>query len=88
MLSGFPDYESSDVHPGANLENPVQSQGPSSGPYPGTIQGGVPVFGDGLGASAGEALPGVSPESGSMGPSAGGDYPGTTQDGLAKYGTS
>ena len=90
VLAGFPDYESSDVSPGANMENPVQGTGtlPGSTPYPGTTQGAVPQFTDGLGASAGGGLPGVPPESGSMTPSAGGDYPGTLQDGLQKYGTS
>ena len=90
VLAGFPDYESSDVSPGANMENPIQGTGtlPGSTPYPGTMQGGVPQFMAGLGASAGGGLPGVPPESGSMAPSAGGDYPGTMQDGLTKYGTS
>jgi hypothetical protein len=83
VLAGFPDYEDADVNPGGNMANPIQSQGPSSGPYPGTVQADVPMFDDGLGAG----VPGVPPEGGNMGPG-GGDYPGTTQDGLAKYGTS
>jgi hypothetical protein len=79
VTSGFPDYESSDVRPGANMQNPVQG----TGDYPGTTQDDVPVFDDGLGSG----VTGVAPDSGGMGP--GGDgYPGTTQDGLAKYGTS
>ena len=90
VFAGFPDYEDADLRPGPNMENPVQGTGtlPGSTPYPGTIQGGVPQFTAGLGASAGGGLPGVPPESGSMTPSAGGDYPGTLQDGLQKYGTS
>jgi hypothetical protein len=72
VVSGFPDYESTDVNPGANMENPIQSQGPSSGPYPGTVQGDLPVFDDGLGAG----VTGVPPETGNMGPG-GMDYPGT-----------
>jgi hypothetical protein len=83
VLSGFPDYESADISPGPNMENPVQSQGPSSGPYPGTVQGDLPMFDDGEGTG----VSGVPPEHGNMGPG-GGDYPGTTQPGLTKYGTS
>jgi hypothetical protein len=78
VTAGFPDYESSDVSPGANMENPVQGHGD----YPGTTQGGVPQYG----AGEGGPVPGAPP-GGSMG-TPGGDYPGTTQDGLAKYGTS
>jgi hypothetical protein len=80
VTSGFPDYESSDVSPGGNMENPVQGQG---GGYPGTTQGDVPMFGDGLGTG----VSGVPPEGGNMGPG-GLDYPGTVQSGLTKYGTS
>jgi hypothetical protein len=80
VTAGFPDYETTDISPGANMENPVQGQGN----YPGTTQDDVPQFGDGLGSG----VTGVAPDDGSMAPSAGGDYPGTTQDGLAKYGTS
>jgi hypothetical protein len=83
ITAGFPDYQSADVSPGANLETPIQGMGT----YPGTMQPGVPQFMAGLGGEAGN-LPGLTPETGSMGDSAGGDYPGTTQDGLAKYGTS
>jgi hypothetical protein len=83
VLAGFPDYESSDVRPGPNMENPVQGQG---GGYPGTTQGGVPQFMAGLGGGSG--IQGVTPETGNMGDSSGGDYPGTTQDGVPKYGTS
>ena len=79
VTSGFPDYESSDVSPGANMENPVQG----AGTYPGTRQDDVPVFDDGLGTG----VSGVPPEGGNMdSPVAG--YPGTVQDGLRKYGTS
>lgn len=88
VTSGFPDYETTDIRPGANMENPVQGQGPAGPPYPGTTQGGVPQFTAGLGAGAAGGLPGVPPEDGSMTPSKGGNYPGTVQDGLAKYGTS
>jgi hypothetical protein len=80
VLSGFPDYESSDINPGANMENPVQGQG---GGYPGTTQGDVPLFDDGLGTG----VSGVPPEGGSMN-TPGGNYPGTVQGGLTKYGTS
>lgn len=79
VTSGFPDYETADISPGANMENPIQGQGT----YPGTTQDDVPMFEDGLGSG----VAGVPPDSGGMGPG-GGDYPGTTQDGLAKYGTN
>lgn len=80
VMSGFPDYESSDISPGANMENPIQGH---TGQYPGTTQDGLPMYsgGEGTGVS------GVPPEGGNMGPG-GGDYPGTTQEGLTKYGTS
>lgn len=77
VLTGFPDYESTNVSPGAALETPVQGMGD----YPGTKQDGIPMYGTGGGIS------GVIPEAGSMdGPATG--YPGTTQDGVPKYGTS
>jgi hypothetical protein len=79
VTSGFPDYESSDVSPGANMENPIQGQGD----YPGTTQDNVPMFDDGLGSG----VAGVPPEGGSM-DTPGGNYPGTVQGGLTKYGTS
>jgi len=79
VLAGFPDYESSDISPGANMENPIQG----AGDYPGTRQDGIPVYG----ADEGGPVPGAPP-GGSMAGSAGGNYPGTTQDGLTKYGTS
>lgn len=78
VTAGFPDYGSSDVSPGANMENPVQGQGD----YPGTTQDDVPMFGGGLGTG----VSGVPPEGGSM-DTPGGNYPGTVQDGLATYGT-
>lgn len=80
VTAGFPDYESSDVNPGANMENPIQGH---TGEYPGTTQDDVPMFDDGLGTG----VSGVTPEGGSM-DTPGGNYPGTTQDGLQKYGTS
>jgi hypothetical protein len=80
VTAGFPDYESSDVNPGANMENPIQGQG---GGYPGTTQDDVPMFDDGLGTG----VSGVPPEGGSM-DTPGGNYPGTVQSGLTKYGTS
>jgi hypothetical protein len=80
ITQGFPDYENTDVNPGANMENPIQGQG---GGYPGTTQGGVPQFG----GNEGGPLPGAPP-GGSMAGSPGGNYPGTTQEGLTKYGTS
>lgn len=79
VTSGFPDYESADVSPGANMENPVQGH---TGEYPGTTQDGVPQYG----GNEGGPLPGAPP-GGSM-DTPGGNYPGTTQDGLTKYGTS
>ncbi|HSZ41806.1 MAG TPA: hypothetical protein VK817_17765 [Trebonia sp.] len=79
VTSGFPDYESSDISPGANMENPVQG----AGTYPGTRQDDVQVFDDGLGSG----VTGVPPEGGSMDSPVTG-YPGTTQSGLTKYGTS
>jgi hypothetical protein len=79
VTSGFPDYEGTDISPGANLETPIQG----TGDYPGTSQDGIPQFGGALGT--GVVGPGTG--GGSMGPG-GGDYPGTSQDGLAKYGTS
>lgn len=79
VFSGFPDYESADISPGANMETPVQG----TGDYPGTMQDGVPQFTAGLGAG----VEGVPPEGGDMGPG-GMNYPGTVQDGLTKYGTS
>jgi hypothetical protein len=83
VFTGFPDYESSDVSPGANLETPIQGHGF----HPGTTQEGVPQFMAGLGSSAGGGLPGVPPEGGSM-DTPGGNYPGTLQGGLTTYGTS
>lgn len=82
VLSGFPDYESADVRPGADLQTPIQ--GTPTYPVSNTYQPGLQQFTSGFGSP----FPGVSPDSGSMKPSAGGDYPGTTQDGLTKYGTS
>jgi len=79
VLTGFPDYESSDISPGANLETPVTG----AGLHPGTTQDGIPQFAGGLGAG----VEGVPPDGGSIGAPAPG-YPGTTQDGLTKYGTS
>jgi hypothetical protein len=79
VTSGFPDYETADIRPGANMENPIQG----AGSYPGTTQDDVPMFDAGLGSG----VAGVPPDSGGMEAGAG-DYPGTTQDGLAKYGTS
>jgi hypothetical protein len=84
VFAGFPDYESSDISPGVNLETPIQGHGF----HPDTTQPGVPQFTAGLGPSSGGGLPGVPPESGNMGPSTGGNYPGTVQDGLTTYGTS
>ena len=78
VTSGFPDYESTDMSPGANMENPVQGDGD----YPGTIQDGIPQYG----ADEGGPVPGAPP-GGSM-DTPGGNYPGTTQSGLTKYGTS
>jgi hypothetical protein len=75
VISGFPDYESTDVRPGANMENPVQGHGD----YPGTTQ-------DVAGYNLGGGIGGVPPEAGGTGPG-GGDYPGTTQSGLPVYGT-
>jgi hypothetical protein len=82
VFSGFPDYESSDISPGAALETPVQGQ---MGTYPAsnTYQPGLAQFTAGLGAG----VEGVPPEGGSM-DTPGGNYPGTVQDGLQKYGTS
>jgi hypothetical protein len=80
VTAGFPNYESSDVSPGANMENPIQGH---TADYPGTTQPGVPLYND----NEGGALPGAPP-GGSMAASNGGDYPGTVQAGLAKYGTS
>lgn len=78
VLGGFPDYESTDIGPGANMENPIQG----AGTYPGTSQDGIPQYG----GNEGGPVPGAPP-AGDMGP-AGGSYPGTSQPGLAKYGTS
>ena len=78
VLAGFPDYESSDISPGADMENPVQGH---TDEYPGTMQDGIPQFNDGLGTG----VSGVAPEGGSM-DTPGGGYPGTIQDGLATYG--
>jgi len=89
ILTGFPDYESADISPGAAMENPIQGH---TSEYPGTTQDGVPQFTAGLGGGSG--IPGLPPETGTMSDesdetgNAGGDYPGTTQDGLTKYGTS
>jgi len=77
ITTGFPDYESTDVSPGANLETPIQG----AGTYPGTTQDGISQYGMGGG------IPGVTPETGSMDDSSA-VYPGTTQDGVTKYGTS
>ena len=81
VFAGFPDYESSDVRPGADLETPIQGQ---MGAYPvsNTYQPGITQFDDGLGAG----VEGVPPEHGSM-DTPGGNYPGTTQGGLRTYGT-
>ena len=85
VFAGFPDYENADVRPGGDLETPVQGQ---MGTYPvsNTYQEGLPQFMAGVHGLT--DLPGVPPESASMGPSKGMDYPGTLQDGLTKYGTS
>lgn len=83
ITAGFPDYENTDPNPGPDLETPVQ--GTMTYPAGSTMQEGVPQFTAGLGASAGDALPGVAPEMGSM-DTPGGDYPGTTQSGLTQYG--
>ena len=85
VFAGFPDYENQDVRPGADLQTPIQGQ---MGTYPvdNTYQPGLPQFMAGVHGLT--DLPGVPPESGSMGPSKGMDYPGTTQDGITKYGTS
>lgn len=80
ITAGFPDYENTDVSPGANMENPIQGH---TADYPGTLQAGIPKYMP----DEGGPLPGAPP-GGSMGPSAGGNYPGTTQEGLTKYGTS
>ena len=80
VFAGFPDYESSDVRPGAAMETPIQGH---TSDYPGTTQAGVPQFG----GNEGGPLPGAPP-GGSMAASPGGDSPGPTQDGLTKYGTS
>lgn len=85
VLSGFPDYESADVRYGADLETPIQGQ-MFTYPVSNTYQPGIPQFMAGIRSTS--DLPGVTPETGSMGPSTGGDYPGTTQDGITKYGTS
>lgn len=79
VTTGFPDYENTDIAPGADLVTPIQGMGA----YPGTYQDGIPKYG----ADEGGPVPGAPP-AGSMADSAGGDYPGTTQDGLTKYGTS
>ena len=76
VTSGFPDYENTDVSPGANTENPIQG----TGDYPGTIQGGIPQYG----ADEGGPVPGAPP-GGSM-DTPGGNYPGTTQAGVPHYG--
>jgi|HubBroStandDraft_6_1064221.scaffolds.fasta_scaffold00062_55 hypothetical protein len=78
VLAGFPDYESADISPGENMENPVQGDGD----YPGTTQDGIPQYG----ADEGGPVPGAPP-GGSM-DTPGGNYPGTTQSGLPVYGTS
>jgi len=83
VLSGFPDYESSDISPGPDMENPIQGH---TGEYPGTTQDGVPQFMAGLGGDTPGTLPGVAPEGGSM-DTPGGNYPGTSQGGLQMYGT-
>ena len=80
VFAGFPDYESADLRPGADLETPIQGHGF----HPGTTQDGISQFTAGLGAG----VEGVQPEGGSMGGGAGLGYPGTTQDGVTKYGTS
>lgn len=81
VFSGFPDYENADVRP-PGLETPIQ--GTMNYPVSNTYQPGLQQFTAGFGSP----FPGVSPDSGSMKPSAGGDYPGTTQDGITMYGTS
>lgn len=53
VLSGFPDYESADVSPGENMENPIQGDGD----YPGTTQDGIPQYG----GDEGGAVPGAPP---------------------------
>lgn len=78
VTAGFPDYEDTDVNPGANMENPIQG----AGTYPGTRQDGVPMYGAG---DENGPLPGAPP-AGSTGPG-GLDYPGTTQSGIPTYGT-
>lgn len=78
VFAGFPDYENADLRP-SELVTPIQG----AGTYPGTLQEGVPMYG----AQEGAGIEGVPPGGGNMGPAAPG-YPGTTQDGLAKYGTS
>lgn len=78
VTAGFPNYENTDPSPGADMENPIQG----AGDYPGTTQGGIPVYG----ADEGSPVPGAPP-AGSM-DTPGGDYPGTTQAGVPKYGTS
>jgi len=79
VTSGFPDYESSDIDPGANMENPIQGH---TGEYPGTMQDGIPQYG----GDEGGPVPGA-PDGGSM-DTPGGNYPGTVQSGLTTYGTS
>ena len=81
VFAGFPDYESADVRPGADLQTPIQGEG--GYPVGNTYQPGLAQFMSGLGAGA----VGVAPETGSM-DSPGGNYPGTTQPGVPKYGTS
>lgn len=82
VFAGFPDYENQDVRPPADLQTPIQ--GTMTYPVSNTYQPGIPQFTAGISSG----LPGVPPDTGSMGPSAGGDYPGTLQDGITKYGTS
>lgn len=82
ITTGFPDYESTDVSPGGNMETPIQGH---TSDYPGTMQDGIPQFTAGLGGGSG--IPGLTPETGSMDDSST-TYPGTLQDGLTKYGTS
>lgn len=84
VFAGFPDYENQDLRPPGELPTPIQ--GEMTYPVSNTYQPGLPQFMAGVRGLT--DLPGVPPETGSMGPSAGGDYPGTLQDGITMYGTS